>query len=309
MVIQGKWMPHEIKGCRKLTLFLCERLQSDGYANTTFDKKGIRVQRNLLKKKLNISYDASNSLEYYFNALLYNEPLPASLPTRRTIDKLTLGLPSLRCDLDSIREYNGFSYADFQAAKIRPPDKGAIYRNRFSDCMSALEYLVTLSALNKRTKGVIKGALMSYQIAMNSSTQKRFINFVRRYKEISWYIVIQDSQSEIINSICDVMNLNVDWFEYIEENISLMAKELNDYIYQYGGAVHVILEKNIINGDIQGVFYREWCCTLPSSQRIDYRNHPVMDLVRFEDLGDIYAEEIKAVGKGGEKSKVTSFHQ
>lgn len=307
MVIQGKWMPHEIKGCRKLTLFLCERLQSDGFAHTTFDKKGIRVQRIRLKKKFKISYDASKSLEYYFNAILYNEPLPASLPTRRTIDKLTLGLPSLRCDLDSIREFRGFSDDDFRPVEIQPPE-GAIYRNRFSDCMSALEYLVNLSALNKRTKGFIKGALMSYQIARTSSTRKRFINFVRRYKEISWYIVIQDSQSEIINSICDVMNLDVAWFKNVENNISSMAMELNEYIWQYGGAVYVIPEKNIIKGDIQGVFYREWCCTLPSSQRIDYRNHPVMDLVRFEDLGDIHAEEIKAVGKGGEKSKITSFH-
>ncbi len=300
MTQYGEWLPHDIRDSRKFANTLCKQLQKDRYASIISGQNRIELRKDLLKEKLKISYDASHPLELYLNAIISREPLPASRPTRRTLNKLTLGLPSIRLELDRIPKSRKFRHISFEPASVELTCE-PFHRNRFRDAISALEHLIYLSAIDKNCTGVIKGALMSYQIIKSPDSRQKFSRLIKKYKELSWYLVIQDSESEIITSVSDVMNMEVEDFEDIERRIVVLATSLNQYLRRFGSKIYVKKERNIIEGGEQGVFYREWCGILPPSESIKTKYHRGLDLVRFEELSDGTIATINEILKKDEK--------
>ena len=170
--MNNKWRPHEVRGGTKIAKFLVGGLYDANLAISRGKGNGFRLDQQTLKNVKhfwrdngleNISYEKSEVLEDYLNALVMGGPLPLDIPKRVTIDKLVVLVLGKGKTLDSLREVSYFSPKDFEPVGFVGVGQMS-YLNRFNNVLDAMEFLVKQCPDKENAKGVIMGALMSYQI-------------------------------------------------------------------------------------------------------------------------------------------------
>ncbi len=283
-------MPHEVKGRKKIITFLVEKLYRGNLLKSR--NEAVVLRRNFLVKKAKLDYKSSYALEDYFNAILRDEPLPSHKLGRQTLDKLIRATPGIGDDLDYFFSVTYFFEEDFQLERFAPIRKEAIL-NRFDDALHAMSFLIQRSDFKRNIKGFIKGALMSYQIVQAEKEENLFTKIITSTPGISWDITIQDPESEIIDSLCNVTGIKQEVFQKIENEILKTISELEEPLIQHGGRINILKKENIIDPGLQGVFLGELCATLPSVVTLYSKELPRLDLRRIRDCHASFTKEIK----------------
>ena len=267
--MNNKWRPHEVRGGIKIAKFLVGSLYDVNLAISRGRGNGFRLNWQTLKsiKRFwrddalgNIGYENSKKLEDYLNALVMSEPLPLDLPTRASIDKLVVLVLGKGRTLDSLREVSYFAPEEFDPVGYFGIEKKSCL-DRFDNALHAMEFLIRECANKENAKGVIIGALMSYQIAKSQIKSKQFEKLVTGNPGISWDLLIQDPESEIIEFICDTLKAKREQFEEIEERQFRLKERIKDQ--KTGQIVNIRKKENIIESGLQGAFLKELCATLP----------------------------------------------
>ena len=286
-------MPHEVKGRKRIIEFIVDKL----YRGNLLESKNefIILRRNFLATKPNrkerLDYKSSYALEDYFNAILRSEPLPSHKLQRETLDKLLKATPGIRGALDEFLHLPYFFEEDFEPELFNPIRKEAIL-NRFDNVLDAMRFLIKRCPDKEDAKGVIMGALMSYQIVQTDRAGDSFRKIVTSKSSISWEILIQDPSSEIIDSVCNVTDIEKDVFEDIESYILETISKLEEALAPHGGRIKIQKQRNILEPSIQGVFLGELCATLPSGVELYDKDTPKLDLRMLRHCHSSFTKKI-----------------